>query len=108
MKELANVFLGALGDTRGRGSIITVQRLGIRTKEEYGNQKMKEGAYPKQRRIAGGASEAPLSKRLMPAIATGKPRVFGTTGRRKEEGAVANRGLLPMQGQRAIFMAQSG
>ena len=41
------------------------------------------GAYPRRRRIAGGASEGPSSECLMPAIATGRPMVFAE-GRRKK------------------------
>ena len=51
-KELANVLLGALrntrergplrtGGVRRRGGVIAVQRLEIKTRQEYGNQKMK-------------------------------------------------------------------
>ena len=49
-KKLANELLGALGDTRergplrtggarGRGSIVAVQRLKIRTKREYSDRR---------------------------------------------------------------------
>ena len=62
-----------------------MQRLQIRIKQEYGDWRKKEGTYSKRRRIAGGALEGPSSERLMPAIATGKPRVLGVERRRKEE-----------------------
>ena len=45
----------------------------------------RRGVYPRRQRIAGGALEGPSSERLMPAIATEKPRVLGAERRRKEE-----------------------
>ena len=81
-KELANVLLGALRNTRKRGSlrvggtgrgIITLQKetrkLEIEVEQKHGNPKTEErGAYSTRRRIAGGALEGPSSGRLEPAI----------------------------------------
>jgi hypothetical protein len=43
----------------------------------------RRGVYPRRHWIAGGALEGPSSERLMPAIATGRPRVFAEGRRRK-------------------------
>ena len=59
------------------------KKLEIKVEQKHGNPKTEERrAYSTQRRITGGAFEGPSSRRLEPAIATGKPRVFA--GRRKE------------------------
>ena len=46
-----------------------------------------------------------LAKRLMPAIATERARVFGLEEeRRRTKGAVAGEGVLPMSSQGVLFM----
>ena len=83
------------------------EKLEIKVEQKHGNPKTEErGAYSTRRRIAGGALEGPSSGRLEPAIATGRPRVF--CWRKKRGGSVANGDLLPIQGRKVIFMAQSG
>ena len=53
------------------------KKLEIEVEQKHGNPKTEErGAYSTRRRIAGGALEGPSSRRLEPAIATGRPRIF--------------------------------
>ena len=96
-KELANVLLGALGNTRKRdpseleepeeaSSLYRkeAKKLEIEIEQKHGNPKTEgRGAYSMWRRITGGALEGPSSGRLEPAIATGRPRVFAEE--RREE-----------------------
>ena len=58
------------------------KKLEIEVEQKHGNPKMEErGTYSMRQRIASGALEGPLSGRLEPDIATGRPRVFADEGR---------------------------
>jgi len=45
-----------------------------------------------------------LAKRLMPAIATERARVFGLEEERRTKGAIAGEGVLLMSSQGVLFM----